>query len=230
MHRAAPCSNVPVTFTLAVMNRTLAGVPHWLFVEPRHAWLCFVVLALACVVPAAQGYSEKAIRLTGLVLQLAGILTVVWGIVSTRGFFGLPPVRRLIASWWSRAPFRRRHTAYGEMNASFSVLGGSAHGYSSFPVDYASPVDQQIRVIERNLSLIHERITSVHGQVSKMQDELKAQLNEQTNRIEDVRAKLTEHVRVFGTAGLHISAVGAAWLFVGAVFGTASQDLSALLQ
>ena len=212
------------------MNRALAGVPRWLFVEPRHTWLCFAVLALACVVPAAHGYSEKAIRLTGLALQLAGILTVAWGIVSTRGFFGLPPVRGVIASWWSRAPFRRRHTAFGVMNASSSVLAGSAHGYTSFPVDYSSPVDQQIRVIERNLSLIHERITSIHGQVSNRQDELKAQLNEQTNRIEDVRAKLTEHIRVFGTSGLHISAVGAAWLFVGAVFGTAGQELSALLK
>jgi hypothetical protein len=116
------------------------------------------------------------------------------------------------------------------VNASFSALEGSAHGYSSFPVDYSSPLDEQIRVIERNLSLVHERITSIHGQVSKMQGELIARLNEQTERIEDVRAKLTQHVRVFGTSGLHISAVGAAWLFVGAIFGTASHELSALLQ
>lgn len=212
------------------MSIVLKAIPRWLFVEPRHAWLCLAMLALACVAPAAYGYTEKSIRLTGLALQLAGIVTVAWGIVSTRGFFGLPPIRHAIASWWSRAPFRRRHTATGEMKSSVSVVGGSAHGYTSWPIDHASPVDDRIRVVERNLSLIQDRITAIHGAVLKRQQDLKAELMEQTNRIEDVRVKLTEHVRVFGTSGLHVSAIGAAWLFLGAILGTASQELALLLQ
>jgi hypothetical protein len=211
------------------MSAAFKQFAHWFLIDPRHVWLCVVGLALACAVPMALGFTEKAIRITGLVLQLAGIVTVAWGIVSTRGFFGLPPVRRIVSTWWLRAPFRRRHTAVGVLNAS-SVLGGSAHGYSTAPIDPSSPVEQQLRAVERNLSLIHERITSAHSQALKEQQALRAELREQTSRIEDVRTKLTEHIKVFGTGGLHISAIGAAWLFLGAILGTASQELAARLQ
>src|SRR3546814_19763489 len=55
----------------------------WL-TEPRHFWLATFVVALALVFALRRGTTEPEIRISGLLLQILGIGTVVWGIRETR--------------------------------------------------------------------------------------------------------------------------------------------------
>ena len=220
----------PLTATLGVMNNRMRESMLWLFYEPRHAWICVGVIVVGVFLPSRFGFSEAAIRLAGLALQLAGIFTVVWGIVETRGVFGLQPVQAKLRSWWFRAPFRRRHSVFATSSGSFSVAGSLASAYVSVAIDPTNSIATQLAAVARNLDLIQERITGVQAEAVRNHGELKTQLFEQTSRIEDVRISLSDRLRTFGTSGLHISAIGAAWLFVGAVMGSASQELASLLK
>lgn len=78
------------------MNRAdlrvwLRAVWIWL-AEQRFMWLALGVSVLALAVALRPGASEPAVRYTGLMLQLLGICTVVWGISETRALFGHPAI------------------------------------------------------------------------------------------------------------------------------------------
>lgn len=114
----------------------------WLLYEPRHFWLCASVCAAAIVVVLRQGGAEPVVRLTGLVLQLLGIVTVVWGIVEMRQFFGMQPSLKSVADWLSRFPLRRRTVtvAVGESVEANDALSLRAH--TSWPIDSTAPLKQ----------------------------------------------------------------------------------------
>lgn len=199
----------------------------WLLIDPRFVWVTVAGICVGLAVPLWCGSSEKAIRLSGLFLQLGGIITVAWGIVSTRQFFALPRIRDSLRSWWRRAPFRRLPTGHGAGSINLPSISGEGHGYTSLPIDHSAPVDERIRSLERNITLLHERISSVHSHARKKHDDLTATVSGHAARLEEVRTKLATDLRGFGTSGLHISAIGAAWLFVGSIMGSASPELAA---
>lgn len=197
----------------------------WLLAEPRFVWLCAAGLLAAIAIPVALGATEQAIRLSGLLLQLGGIITVVWGVVSTRRFFGLPSIRSGLAAWWSRAPFKPRNVVVGVGAVELGIFGhGEAHTW--IPIDHSAPVAEQIKALERNVALIHDRIGATHADARTKHEELKAKVTEHAAQLADVRSTLSADLRRFGTGGLHISGIGAAWLFLGSIMGSASQELA----
>lgn len=197
----------------------------WLVKEPRFVWISLVGIGLGVAGAFVYGPSEQSIRISGMLLQLGGIFTVVWGIVSTRQFFGLPRLRDGLRAWWARAPFKSRHAVFGAGGAQLGV-SGEGHAYSTFPVDHSAAIDDRIKALDRNITLIHERITTVHSDARKKHDELRVKVVEHAGRLEEIGTKLAGDLRTFGTSGLHISGIGAAWLFLGTIMGGASQEIA----
>lgn len=78
--------------------------------------------------------------------------------------------------------------------------------------------------------LIHDRIT---GTEEEMDEEFRkaaeALKSEETARQAEDRA-LYERLEATGTGGVHISAIGASWLFVGVVLSTAAPEILAFLK
>jgi len=227
---AAPASLCVLAAALGVMNTNPHALARWLFWEPRHIWFCGAALGLAAVVVALLGYTEPAIRLTGLALQLAGIVTVVLGVISAREFFGLPPVTESIRSWWRRRPTRKVHHASGSLSGSYALVSASGDGYASIPIDPEASLEEMIRVIQSNFEVLHNRITAVDAQSIARHKPLESKVQEHDALISNVRQDLSLHVKMFGTNSLHISAIGAVWLFAGAVLGAASPELYRWLQ
>ena len=213
-----------------ILHPHLKNTGTWLFREPRYFWLCIFVCAVAVVVTIQQGATEPAVRLVGLGLQVGGIVTVVWGIVETRQFFGMQSPLRAFREWVSRFPLRRKTTT---CSASATTYGGStcsARGHMSWPIDPAADLEQRIRTLELNVPLIQERISSVQSEFDRVTQELKKDLKSEVQH----RLALSQHVQsqllTYGTGGLHISAIGAVWVFIGTVLGTASPEISGLLK
>ena len=93
-----------------------------------------------------------------------------------------------------------------------------------------STVETRLDALEENISSIHERISSIE-RVMDEEFRKKAEAirnEEQARRTEDnaIRAKL----EATGTGGVHISAIGALWLFVGVILSSASVEIAELLK
>jgi hypothetical protein len=170
------------------------------------------------------------IRLTGLVLQLLGVGTIVWGISETRALFGHPSFAAKAKSWLERFPLRRRNIILAAGAASLSAATCKARGYVTRGPGPNPTVNTRLDALERNVSLIHERISGTQKEMDeefrKTAEALKNE--EQTRQAEDNanRAKL----EATGTGGVHISAIGASWLFVGVVLSTAGVEIAELLR
>lgn len=198
-------------------------------VEPRHFWLAVFVAAIALFFTLRRGVSEPEIRITGLVLQLLGIGTVAWGIRETRALFGHLSLFTLSRNWLSRFPAYGGRIVSGSANITLS--GATVHGRGDVSAN-AGPgatVEARVETLERNVKYIHERIDQTQGEMDqKFQMQAQVLEEEQQTRTkgdQEIRAKL----EATETGGLHISAMGALWLFVGVTLSTAAPEIARCL-
>ena len=207
----------------------LKAVWPWL-VEARHAWLAAVVVCVALVISLRPHTTEPVIRLTGLVLQLLGIGTVMWGISETRALFGHASVTRKAKAWLGRFPLLRRHIVLSAEGGAYSVAFGKARGYITHGPGANPTIETRLEVLEKNVTSIHERISQTQKEMDeelgKTADALKRE--EQSRETEDIAIR--EKLEATGTGGVHISAIGASWLFVGVILSTAATEIAELLK
>lgn len=201
----------------------------WL-VEARFAWLALGVIAAAIVISLRPNTPESVIRLTGLVLQVLGISTVIWGISETRALFGHPSFASKTKSWLGRFPLFRRNIALAAAASSIGVATCKARAHVTHGPGPNPTIDTRLDALEKNVTLIHERISSTEKQ---MDEEFRKALEaikkeEQTRQSED--NAIREKLEVTGTGGVHISAIGASWLFVGVILSTAGVEIAKILK
>jgi len=207
----------------------LKNLRPWL-AEARYTWLSVGVILIALVVSLRPNTPEPVIRLTGLFLQVLGIATVIWGISETRAFFGHPSLAAKIKSWLTRFPLRRRNTVISAGTASLALLTSKARAHSTHNPGPNSTIETRIESLERNIVLIHERVSSAEKEMDeefkKVSDILKSEERARLSEDNEIHKRL----EATGTGGVHISAIGAAWLFVGVTLSTAAVEISELLK
>lgn len=200
----------------------------WL-AEARHFWLSCAVVGTALLVALRPNTPEPVIRLTGLVLQLLGIATVMWGISETRALFGHPSFVAQAKTWLRQFPLRKRRIVMAAGGTTLSAATATGRGYTTSSAGPNPSVGSRLDALEKNVSGIHDRISQTQKEMDdgfrKSADSLKHEA--QTRESEDaaIRAKL----EATGTGGVHISAIGALWLFVGVVLSTASPEIARCL-
>jgi len=207
----------------------LKRIPGWLW-KAR-----FVGLALAVVVPIlvfalSPGVDASSIRLWGLLLQVLGILTVIWGISKTRSLFGHPPVFHKSWEWIKRCPLwaKRDVLAIAGNTAVEIESAGDIHVVRGAGKN--ATVEQRLEALEQNVTEIHSRISSIQGhlqdRIKASEDALSQETRERTKGNEELREKL----EATGTGGVHISAIGALWLLVGVTLSTAAPEIVCIVK
>jgi hypothetical protein len=71
-----------------------------------------------------MGATERAFRITGLVLQLCGISSIIWGISETRALFGHASLAAKIKAWFQRFPLHRRRVVFAAVGESLAAATG----------------------------------------------------------------------------------------------------------
>jgi hypothetical protein len=206
----------------------LKAIADWL-AAAWHVWLCAGVIIAAMVFCLQPRTPEPVIRLTGLVLQLLGIGTVIWGISATRALFGRPSVMQKIQAWLQSFPMRRSVVieATGIGSLGRVSVRGRAHGtYSAGP---NPTIESRLDALERNIDAIHERITHAQAEADKELGNVTERIICEQHVRESADNAIREKLESTGTGGVHISAIGAAWLFVGVILSTAGVEIAGAL-
>ena len=90
-------------------------------------------------------------------------------------------------------------------------------------------LDARVEALEKNIASIQNQITALETELDEgfgtIRDEVRGEA--QTREAND--KKLGEKIEASATGGIHISAIGASWLFVGVALSTAAPELAALL-
>lgn len=182
------------------------------------------------VVSVRPGASESLIRLTGLALQLLGIGTVIWGISETRALFGHPSLVTKTKGWIYRFPLICRAVTVSAIGVSSASSSGTVNAYVTHHPGVNPTTDARLDALEKNISSVNERISATQKEMGqefrKATDALRSE--EQMRQTED--NAIREKLEATGTGGVHISAIGALWLFVGVILSTAAPELEKLLK
>ena len=215
--------------TMLINISRMKAIWPWLK-EARYAWLTIIVIALAFAISLRPQTPEKVIRLTGLVLQLFGVLTVAWGISETRSFFGHPSFASKTISWFSRFPLRKRNVVVSGSGSSYSISSSNARGYVTSGAGPNPTIENRIDALEKNIGHINERISGTEKEMDEQfRKSTQALKDEQiTRQSED--SIILQKLEATGTGGVHISAIGAAWLFVGVILSTAGLEIEKWLK
>lgn len=206
----------------------LRAVWPWLG-EARYAWLSLAVIGVALVIALRPHTTEPVIRLTGLVLQLLGIGTVIWGISETRALFGHPSFASKTKAWLGRFPLLRRDgvVAVGDLSLSLAAVKGRGHqmhGPGGNPT-----IESRLDALEKNVIAAHERITQTQQEMDQEFQKTGNAINREAQSRQTEDKAIREKLESTGTGGVHISAIGALWLFVGVVLSTAAIEIAEFL-
>ena len=100
----------------------------WLM-EARFVWLTLGVIAVALTVALRTHTPEPVIRLTGLILQLLGLCTIIWGIYETRALFCHPSFASKAKLWFGRFPLLKKNIVLSATGCSMGVAMGKIRGH-----------------------------------------------------------------------------------------------------
>jgi hypothetical protein len=210
------------------MSRIRALWP-WL-TEARYAWFALGVIFVALVVSLRPHTPEPVIRLTGLVLQVLGIGTVIWGISETKALFGHPSFAAKTKSWIERFPLLRRNVVLAAGAASFASATCKARAHVTHGSGPNPTIETRVESLEKNIVLVHERISSTEKEMDEEFRKAAEALNSEEQARQSEDKVLHGRLEATGTGGVHISAIGASWLFVGVVLSTAGVEIAEFLK
>jgi len=91
-------------------------------------------------------------------------------------------------------------------------------------------IEARLEALEKNVTSIHERISQTQKEMDEgFQKAADALKHEEKSRQAEDRA-IREKLQATGTGGVHISAIGASWLFAGIILSTAAPQIAELLK
>lgn len=202
----------------------------WL-VEARYAWLAIGLILVALAISLRPHTSELVIRLTGLVLQVLGIGTVIWGISETKALFGHPSFALKAKSWLKRFPLLRRNIVFATGAGSLGLAACKVRGHiTQGPTGRNPTIEERVDSLERNIALIHERISGTEKEMDEEFRKVTEALKDEAQARQAEDNLLREKLEAAGTGGVHISAIGASWLFVGVVLSTVGIEIAEFLK
>ena len=190
-------------------------------------WLALATNLLALVVAILVGAGEQEFRITGLVLQLCGISTIIWGISETRALFGHASFAAKIKACFQRFPLRRRHIVFAVGRGDFAATMGKARATVTHNAGPNPTPDARIEALEKNVAAIRAEIAAVERELDEEFRKVRDEIRSEVQKREANDKTLGEKIEASATGGIHISAIGASWLFVGVALSTAAPELAA---
>lgn len=187
-------------------------------------WITLVPLILAGLCALIWACSEPALRWIGLVLQLAGFVTVAWGIDSRRKVFGLPNLAGSLREWWQRRPRSQQRILLESGEFTFDGFGMTARAATVPRPD--STADERLSILESNYVSLYQEV----GKVLEAHETLKRQLqegiaNESHKRTSDVAA-LETRTRQAVAQGYRVEWAGVVYFFFGIILASGSFELA----
>lgn len=194
--------------------------------EAKHFWLTVFIAGAALAIALRPGSDEVTIRWTGLVLQLLGVGTVALGIAETRALFGKPTLLRWFESWVKRWPLIKRPPTSASAHMTLDDMTMRARARATFVAPPGADFETRIDALERNIEGVNTRIDQTQAEIDAEVNKLQSALKQEVTAREAEDALTRQKLEASETGGIHISAMGTLWLFLGVILSTASPEIA----
>ncbi|WP_340159453.1 hypothetical protein [uncultured Hoeflea sp.] len=208
--------------------RWLLAIPRWLLKEWLPIWLGLLIpYATFLGLGWLGGDREATIRLTGMLLQLAGFTTVILSLDGRWKAFKRSGLLDSIRLRFSRFPkWKEKNVIVAAGVGSLAAIGGDARVF----------VESGERATnEQRLSRIEDNLKSLHKEVGALDRSTKERFNEFNTKLDaEARERLQSDERLLTklsdalTQGIHIEGLGVWFFIIGVILSTASKEISSL--
>jgi len=209
----------------------------WLVVEPKQFWPTLLPLfggfIFCCFIPVGifnglipDDSLETRFRLTGLVLELLGIITVVIGVNATLKLFDVDGLCKTILKWFKRFPkfVENARTTVGSISATTENATASFFGTTSLAPN--SSIENRVAFLEEQLKQVH---LQVYGNRIHFENECKSlsdALSAESDKRKTGDKQSHYDLKAFAVEDVYIEVMGVVWLIFGAISATASKELA----
>jgi hypothetical protein len=194
----------------------------------EYVGLFLALSLLAFLLPAATAPPELAVRISGGLFQLAGILTVAAGIARMRRRFSDRPgivgiVARLLSRVWRRI---HRLLPWRKGKSVIIQVAGATTGTSIMKatvrtgLNKTGTLEDQVRQLQQFAEQLQIQMDAVGTEVSEEQRERRESDEEERKAREEADAKLRQDLTELAVGGLHLETAGITWLVLGTVLLT----------
>jgi hypothetical protein len=211
------------------LSRFVRRAAVWLFVEPRKGWaLPLVPIGVWAAMYMLAPTWEQRVRLSGMLLQLAGLAVVAFGLHKTRRAFKLPTVSEWTRQWWKDRP---RWTIPPATLEAHSAL----HGRSATHVDLRGQAASLGAGFEERIKILEGRADMLEEWVGQERDARKAEARERLRAMDTERseragadAELKRLMSEAVASGIRLEMLGVVWLVVGVILASAPCEVAGL--
>lgn len=200
----------------------------------RIFWLFVFVVLVVCLAIDWAGWLfciEPVARLpyAGFTLEVAGVLTVVYGFSTKIDLYGGEPIASRIKQWLLSIPLFSQDTrvVLGSGHLTLGPLKASATATSSLPPD--ASLDDRVQRLEHQVENLQSALSKLREDQDSAVAELRKELEQQIQTIvDDIDAlkKLTSDAHI-GDVGTELAGIG--WILVGLALATVPEAVLLLL-
>jgi hypothetical protein len=190
--------------------------------DGRRFWLpIFAPIILWVLVSSFIKCCEQQVRLTGMLLQLLGVVTVALRLRAAQRQFPW----QAVTEWLKRRPrFGVTHQILSAGTVSIGV--GTMRARMRVGAGPLSSLEDRIGVLEKNYANLFDEVGALDQELTQKTAELSTNLKiESTTRVESDK-KLEEKLKEAVVGVLHLDLWGVLYFVLGIIAGTASSEIA----
>jgi hypothetical protein len=192
-----------------------------------------LIVALAAVLVVFLFFAfgsclEREIRLSGMALQLLGVMLVAVGLRDTRRAFDNEPTTwQAIKEWWLGRP------KFGPQHHILAAAGGSlgmatASGRARVGPGPTTSLERRVEILEQGYASLFDEVGILSAEAQKKAAELTDLINIERSERQQADTRAGDQLRKAVAGGLPLGRVGAILFLAGTAAGTASPEIAAL--
>ena len=143
--------------------------------------------------------------------------------------FGHPSLFTLAKDWLKLFPKFGGRIRLGSSNIQATSMTGNARGHVWMNAKDDSN-EARINAIEINLKSVNERLCEAQNQIDQCERKMEQDVKEEQDARIKADREILDKIEVIETGGIHISAMGVVWLFVGVIMSSMPAELSTLIK
>jgi len=215
--------SVTVLF-LKRLLRWLVATGRWIW-EVNRFWAPFLVALVICASVAViwRCPVEREVRLTGMVLQLLGLITIVLRLRAAQQQFP----EQMLKHWWQRRPrFKAQNTVI-----IAALMANDSADTASFRARVTpgpqATLEQRLAMLEDSYTKLFDEVGGFGYEVKRRTDELSGKLQDELTAREAADKRIDEQLREEAVGSLHLDLWGVLFFILGIIAGTASPEIAA---
>jgi hypothetical protein len=194
----------------------------WILVDAWRVVLCLSTVLAAFLV--GWRFGEPAFRMGGGVLELLGLLVVIWSLADTTKKFGRSGIRQGLRDWLAKNPFAKRTVRITLGTGAISVdSAGSVYGHHR--IDERAAMVHKVDFLLRRYYEHVEQLKNLNEALRAEQKERQSSIESEAKARSEADERLKSDLREAVAGGVHLEWMGVVWILCGTSFGSFAPEL-----